>query len=35
MKNWTIAKRLASALTLVTLVIVLLGLVSWFKTNAV
>jgi methyl-accepting chemotaxis protein len=35
MKNWTIAKRLASALSLVTLIIVVLGLVSWLKTEQI
>ena len=35
MKNWTIAKRLASVLTLVTLIIVLLGVVSWLKTEQI
>ena len=35
MKNWAIAKRLASVLTLVTLIIVLLGLVSWLKTEQI
>ena len=35
MKNWTIAKRLAIAQTLVTLGIVLLVFVSWIKTEQI
>jgi methyl-accepting chemotaxis protein len=35
MKNWTIAKRLAAAQTLVTLGIIALVLVSWVKTEQI
>jgi methyl-accepting chemotaxis protein len=35
MKNWTIAKRLAFMLSLVTAGIILLGLASWLKTEQI
>ncbi|MGD0815350.1 MAG: methyl-accepting chemotaxis protein [Verrucomicrobiota bacterium] len=35
MKNWTVAKRLAFVLTLLTFIIVLLGAVSWMKTEQI
>jgi methyl-accepting chemotaxis protein len=35
MKNWTIAKRLAFMLSLVTAGLILLGLVSWLKTEQI
>jgi methyl-accepting chemotaxis protein len=35
MKNWTVAKRLAFTLSLVTAGIILLGLVSWLKTEQI
>jgi methyl-accepting chemotaxis protein len=35
MKNWTIAKRLAAALSLVTLCIAVFGLISWLKIEKI
>lgn len=35
MKNWTIARRLAFTLGIVTLCIVLLGVATWFKTRQI
>jgi methyl-accepting chemotaxis protein len=35
MKNWTIAKRLTASLTLLTLIIVAFGVISWLQTQKI